>query len=186
MLSNFLEKEDKRVKLRLLAGVALFLAVGCALMEPVEIREEKFGKAIPRISDSFASPKLSPGEIWKVYIKASDPDGDMKYIVCTIEQQGRGSYPVSRIRISPDQRRELSGNVYLTTENSLGRLDNVTLKLILQVQDEAGHFSEPVNLFLLFQSKAKQEAPTQGIFQNRDLGPIMIRLEPSGEGAGAL
>ena len=169
-------KEEKELKIRILAAAVLLLVVGCAIMEPVEVREEKYGKATPVISKAFASPRLSPGDTWKVYLNASDPDGDMKAIICTMEQPGRGSYPVSRTRIPANQRRDLSGYVYLNTRDSES-IENTSLTMALQVQDEAGHYSAPVLLPLFLQFKAKQGTPPPELFQNRDLGPIMIRLD---------
>ncbi|MCJ7495779.1 MAG: hypothetical protein MUP68_16330 [Deltaproteobacteria bacterium] len=39
----------------------------------------------------------------------------MKYIVCTIDQPGIGTYPVSFTRIKEENRQELSGHIYLNT-----------------------------------------------------------------------
>ncbi len=164
------------MRIRILAAAVLLLAVGCATLEPVEVREQRYGKATPVISKAFASPKLNPGDTWRVYLNASDPDGDMKQIVCTLEQQGRGYYPASRTRILANQRRDLSGYVYLNTGGAEA-IENTSLTLTLQVQDEAGHYSVPVLLPLFLQFKAKQVTPPPELFQNRDLGPIMITLD---------
>jgi hypothetical protein len=66
--------------------------VGCAGIEPVELRESKLGKAVPVIRQSFASKEISPGEPWRVYLIASDSEGEMKNIVGTIDQPGVGEY----------------------------------------------------------------------------------------------
>src|SRR5512136_2546031 len=100
----------------LMGFLLLFFLTGCLAMEPIEVREKTFGSGVPVISQSFASPKISPGGTWKVYLTASDPDGDMKNIVCVIDQPGVGTYPVGITRIKKDEdRRELSGYVYLYT-----------------------------------------------------------------------
>ncbi|KPK89516.1 MAG: hypothetical protein AMJ94_11895, partial [Deltaproteobacteria bacterium SM23_61] len=79
-----------------MAAMALILpAAGCAMMMDMQAREKTFGKAAPVITASFASPELSPGDTWKVYLKASDPDGDMESIVAVVDQTGLGSYPLS-------------------------------------------------------------------------------------------
>lgn len=81
---------------KILPGMALLLftvnAVGCAGIEPVELRESKLGKAVPVIRQSFASKEISPGEPWRVYLIASDSEGEMKNIVGTIDQPGVGEY----------------------------------------------------------------------------------------------
>src|SRR3990170_475969 len=63
----------------------LFLFLACAAFEPIAVREEKYGKSVPAIHQSFASTKLRPGDTWKVYLNASDADGDLKSIICTID-----------------------------------------------------------------------------------------------------
>lgn len=173
---------------RILAGfVLLFLAMGCAAMEPIEVREGMYGKAIPVISQSFASKQIRPGDTWKVYLNASDPDGDMKNIVCIIEQPGVGTYPISITRIKEDNRKELSGFIYLNTLGS-GDLNFVNLTLSVQIQDMAGHFSAPVSFPLSFNNRHRQEDPPKDIFKDKDLGPIMINMRSilDGDSGGIL
>ena len=162
--------------------VGLFLlwgAVGAMIyagLEPLDAREKTGAKgAPPVISQSFASQQLRPGETWKVYLIASDPDGDMKNILCTIDQPGVGVYPVSTIRIKEPNRRELSGYVYLVTR-MMANLHGVNLTLTVQIQDNAGHFSKPVQFPLSINDTYKQEPPPEGIFKEVELGPIMVNL----------
>ena len=154
----------------------LFMA-GCATLEPSEVKEEKSShaviQAVPVITHSFASKEMAPGDTWKVYLKVSDPQGAMKQIACTIEQPGIGTYPVSFIGIQ--DRENLSGYIYLNTVG-IPNLNWVTLTLTVQIQDEDGIYSQPVTFPLSFDIRATQEAPPPGIFQEVDLGPIMITL----------
>jgi hypothetical protein len=159
---------------KFLSGLLLlFFLTGCLAMEPIEVREKTFGKAAPMISQSFASPKIRGGQSWKVYLAASDPDGDMKNIVCVIDQPGVGTYPVAITRIKDEDRRELSGYVYLNTPVDFDWID---LTLHVQIEDKAGHYSNPVSFPLTFSSRDRQEPPPQGLFKERNLGPILIQL----------
>lgn len=158
----------------------LFLIAGCAAMDPIEIREQKYGKSTPVITESFASQQIKPGDTWKVYLKALDPDGDMKNIVCVIDQAGRGVYPVSITKIRPEDQKELSGFIYLYTAGIQG-LNYIPLTLIVQIEDKAGHFSQQVSFPLFFNNKSIQENPPSGIFQEKELGPILINLRPLSE-----
>lgn len=158
----------------------LFLMAGCAAMDPIEVKEQKYGKSIPVISDSFASKQIKPGDTWKVYLKASDADGDMNNIVCVIDQAGKGVYPVSRTRIREEDRKEFSGFIYLYTAGIQG-LNYVPLTLTVQIEDKAGHFSQPVSFPLFFNNKSTQEKPPAGVFQEKELGPILINLRPLSE-----
>ncbi len=169
-------REEKKMERKFLAGfLLLFFLTGCLAMEPIEVREKTYGKDVPVISQSFASPKIRAGQTWKVYLTASDPDGDMKNIVSIIDQPGVGTYPVGITRIKKEDSRELSGYVYLNTPVS-GGFDFVNLTLHIQIEDRAGHYSKPVSFPLNFSTREQQEPVPQGLFKEKDLGPIMIQL----------
>jgi hypothetical protein len=163
------------VKRIFVVGALFFLLTGCAAMAPFEVKEERYGKSIPVITQSFASPQLRPGETWMVYLKASDPDGDMKNIYATIFQPGMGSYPAGITRIKEGNNKELSGYVHLYTGNDPS-LNFVNLTLTIHIQDKAGHFSAPVVFPLSFNNTFRQQSPPSGVFEEKDLGPIMIRV----------
>jgi hypothetical protein len=135
--------------------------------------------AAPVITSHFASSDLRPGDTWKIYLKASDSDGDMNYIVATVKQAGVGVSPVSLTRIREENRKELSGFVYLNTlaGSSYSSLTFYGLTLTLWVKDRAGNFSDPVEVPLTFGSRVEaQAAPSAGAYQDQDLGPVMIFL----------
>jgi hypothetical protein len=161
---------------KIIAVVALlFLTMGCAVLGGMEVREEKYGKSIPVITQSFASKQLRPGDTWKVYLTASDPDGDMRYIVSTIDQPGKETYPVTFTKIKEGDGKDLAGYVYLNTVGVQG-LNFVSLTLTVQIQDKAGHFSRPAVFPLSLSFSSQQQTPSPGIFPEKDLGPIMITL----------
>ena len=156
--------------------VLLFLIGGCATTQG---EKEKTGIAPPLITQSFAAKQISPGENWEVYLNASDPDGDMKDIVCSIGQPGMGESSPSFTRIAKENAKELSGTIYLSTLNvaSLNSSRLFTnLTLTVQIRDQQGHFSQPVVFPLSFVSSPKKETPPAGVFKEKDLGPIMISL----------
>jgi len=133
------------------------------------------GKRTPRIIDAFASKAISPGKTWKIYLRAEDADGDMKYIICMLDQAGAGVYPVSLIKIPADQQKHLCGYIYLNTGRVQG-LDFLSLMLTINIQDGAGHYSDPLLLPLNLNPRAEEEYPPMGLFEDRELGPIMIDL----------
>jgi hypothetical protein len=132
---------------------------------------------IPVITHRFAPEEIRPGDTWKVYLRAADPGGDMKTIICTISQAGRGPYPICLVRIPESQRRELSGFLYLNTAGPQG-LSFTNLTLQVEVQDRAGYISRPVVFPLTFNPRAGQENPPLGTFREEEVGPIMISLDP--------
>ena len=162
-------------------GIVFFVAMGSAFLAPLEVKGEKEGKSVPIITQSFASPTIRPGETWKVYLKASDPDGNMKNLFATVFQYGSGPYPISITRIKADERKDLSGYFYLNTGNDYS-LNFANLIITLEIQDKAGHFSAPVVFPLAFNAASRQQTPPQGVFQEKDLGPIMVNLRSSSDG----
>ncbi len=166
---------------KFLASMILpLLAWGCAALEPIEVREQIYGKAAPVISQSFASKQMRPGDTWKVYLLASSPEGQMKNIVCTIEQPGVGTYPVSLLKIKAGEQKQLSGYIYLNTVG-VRNLNFVNLTLTVQIQDQAGHYSQPAVFPLAFNIRFQQEPPPPGVYPEKDLGPIMIDLSSIGD-----
>ena len=139
-------------------------------------------KGVPRITDAFASKAIAPGKTWKIYLRAEDVDGDMKYIICMVDQAGAGVYPVSLNRVPADQQKNLCGYIYLNTGGVQG-LDFLSLMLTINIQDDAGHYSDPVMLPLNLNPKAEEEHVPMGRFEDRNLGPIMIDLIPHSTGA---
>jgi hypothetical protein len=165
----------KKILFQVLLSSLALGAYGCIGLDPIEKREAIYGKVSPIIHQSYAATQVWPGDTWKIYLIASDPDGDMKNIVCTLDQPGVGNYPASITRIAEGRQKELSGFVYLNTQ-SFESLTFVTLNLTVQVQDMAGHYSQPAVFPLLLTPSGQQEPPPPGVFQEENLGPILIRL----------
>ena len=176
------------MKNKIVAGLVLLLLIaGCATMMSFEEREKTYGKEASVITETFASKQLRPGDTWKVYLKASDPDGDMQSIVATVDLVGSGTHPASFTRIKDGNRKELSGYVSLNTWNPSGEgwLNNLTLTLTVQIKDRAGHLSKAVTFPLEFNSRYVQEPPPPGVFPEQNLGPIMITLRSFNDDQGS-
>ena len=165
--------------------VAFMLATGWTMMVPKAAQTAVDEKGAPVIVQSFASKELRAGEVWKVYLKASDPDGKMKYIFATITQPGVGVYPVSITRIKGENQKEFSGYVYLNTAPAAPTdFFNTDLTLTINIQGKGGVFSKPVYFPLAFSARPVKEAPPEGVFAEQNLGPIMINLRTATGGAG--
>jgi hypothetical protein len=163
-----------RTKLALI-GMILAGIVGCAHMGGIEEKEKIYGKNPPVIEQSFASDQSSPDDPWKIYVLASDPDGDMETIIAVVEQAGIGSYPVSITKIKGEIGKELSGYVFLNT-SGYDFLDGEKLSVSIQIRDKAGHSSQSVTHSVVLSSRQTQKSPPGGIFKETDLGPIMVVL----------
>ncbi len=158
--------------------VGALLAFSCTSLQIFRDREEVYGKNPPELTQSFASDKIRPGDTWKVYLQANDPDGDLDSIVAEIDQPGQGNYPVSYTRLRGKNRRDVSGFVYLNTMTPSGFTwqENLNLTVTIWIKDKAGHLSRPSVFLLSFNSRFTQEKPPQSLFEERSLGPIMITL----------
>lgn len=160
----------------------LFLLAGCATFESAEVREQRYGKAAPAIDQYFASPTMRPGDTWKVYLKASDPDGDMKRIVTYLGPGSRGADASAAFtRLREEDRREFSGYLYWFPGPDVGYSGQYVM--IIQVEDRAGHYSAPISITLNFKPSGRQESPPAGVFQEKEIGPIMISVKRGAIGA---
>jgi hypothetical protein len=170
-----------------LTGVFVIMILGisgCAHMgESLEEKEKVYGPNPPAIGKSFASDQLRPGDLWKIYIQASDPDGDMESIVSVVEQTGTGAYPPSFTRIKAENGKEASGYIYLITNGPSGFdfLYNQQLTVSIHIRDKAGHTSQPVSFKVLLLAGKVQKTPPAGGFQEKELGPILVTLRPSSD-----
>ena len=167
---------------KIFAAVLIFLsmATGCATFSSPEIGE----KATPVITQSFASKEVRTGDTWKVYLQVSDPGGEMRNIYAVIDQPGVGQYPLSILRVKPENRKELSGYIYLSTATPVAPLYFINLMLTVQVQDRSGNFSQPVVFPLSINNRSTQEVPPQGVFKEDALGPVMVTLKTIDGGGG--
>ena len=156
----------------------LFMGVSALIMVGLMAGVRDSRAEGPVITKSFAATVIEPGVTWKIYINASDPDARMKYIFATVEQAGGMAYPLSITRIKTENQNEISGFAYLNTQTMSRPMDFVTLKLIINIRDEKGRFSESAVFPLTFKSLSQPENPPAGAFKETDLGPIMIRLRP--------
>jgi hypothetical protein len=162
--------------------VLLSLLAGCAARDSLLVPERTQGNATPVIVQVYAAPEIRPGDTWKVYLSAHDPDGDMRNIHASIRQPGMASHPGAFLRIAEANRERLAGYVYLNTQGIQG-LNFTTLTLSIELEDRAGYFSPPAVFPLSFNSGARQQPPPPpGLFPEKDLGPIMIILKALPDG----
>jgi hypothetical protein len=163
------------------AGIVMFcLVVGFTAPAGSEV----MAKGTPVITQAFASKEIKPGEAWKVYLNVSDPNGEMKNIFAVVYQAGVGEYPMSIIKVKEESRKQLSGYIYLPTSTAWYPMDYVNLTLRVEIQDRSGNFSAPAVFALSLSSRFSQEAPPQGVFQEQELGPVMVRLKTVDGGGG--
>ena len=159
----------------LLTGLA-----GCAVLDQRSRPEMEaaYGPNPPRIEASFASRNVSPEDTWKIYIKGSDPDGDLRFVNVAL-WFSRGNMTPIRLDVAQDQGRSISG--FLTLDiwalpDSVFRFGSGDLRLSVALEDRAGHISERFLLAVGVLGGATQEPPPAGVFEERSLGNIPVQF----------
>ena len=187
---------------RIICSVSLMLAfsffVPCQgwaqMFPPAGGVQPKPGTHAPIIRNTFAVEKGYYGYIWKVYIEADDPDGDMLRIACVVDQVGYGHYPTDWIYLRPQYQRHFKGYIQWNTFSSkapdLREWTQITLKV--SIIDKAGNESNEVVFPFTFEYGVRSPYPYQlpAAFDQGDtprVGYIQIDLyEPTkmgGDGA---
>jgi hypothetical protein len=167
-------KEERVNKKIFLIMSVYFLFAGCAIFETTLQKEQKYGKETPVIEQSFASPTVRSNDNWRIYLRAYDPNGDMKSIVAYFSGLGDAA-PIYSLSLPKGNGKELSGYVYWfpgpdVTPYSEGLMT-------IQVEDMAGHFSKAVSFPVRIETAGAQQAPPQGVFEEKNLGPILIPVK---------
>ena len=162
------------------------LAISIFLFSPGWAQSKQNSKA-PMITHTFAVEKGYYGYIWKIYIEAEDPDGDMNKIVSTVDQPGYGRYFPDTILIKSQNRNHLKGYIQWNTFSSkthyLREFTPITLRV--SVFDKAGNESNEVVFPFEFVSRGVPQYDLPSPFNKEDirLGYIHIDLyEPSFSG----
>jgi hypothetical protein len=129
------------------------------------------------IVDYYAAKVIRPGDTWKIFLRAEDPDGDMSDIAAVLWQAGAGTYPTEVTRLKGDDRKEFSGYLFLSTPNDSNLMSD-EMELTILVRDSQGNRSQPIKLPLRFSLGARQEVPeTWAEADKHRLGALMINIE---------
>jgi hypothetical protein len=116
------------------------------LFGPEGGKEPRPGTRAPIIKHAFAVDKGYYGYIWKIYIEAEDPDGDMLRIASVVEQTGYGYYPTDWIYLKSPYQKQFKGYIQWNTFSSktsyLTEWTQISLKD--SVFDKAGNQSSEV------------------------------------------
>jgi hypothetical protein len=103
-----------------------------------QAKQEKKG---PIITHAYAVEKGYYGYVWKIYIEAEDPDGDMDKIAVVVDQVGFGHHPTDWIILKPQYQGHFIGylqwNTFSSKASSLPEWTRITAKV--SVFDRAGN-----------------------------------------------
>lgn len=149
----------------ILLGLALVLMV---LGTAVDSRAQG-GPVLEKI---WAPATVNIGTVLKIYIKATDPEGDMRWVIVSATRgtgQATGAVP---IRLSKEMRKDLNGYVYFDTR---GAMPGAAGTIFVQIEDWKGNETETKSLPVKLETKgAKVEKPPAD-FKEVAIGPVMMQ-----------
>jgi len=126
----------------------------------------------PKIEKIWAPAEFNYGSVLRIYVKASDPTGDMKWLVVTAGGAGitkpAGSAP---IRLTKGMK-DLNGYVYWDSSRAAQKSGSATVEII--VEDMKGNESAPMSVQVKMVTKGAKAEKPPAEFQNVEIGPIMI------------
>jgi len=142
----------------------------------------------PVITHAFAAEKGYYGYVWKIYLEAEDPDGQMLKIASVVDEVGYGRYPTDWIYLKPQDQKHFRGfiqwNTFSSTTAYLPEWTQITLNV--SIVDKAGNESNPVVFPFTFEVTPQQysDEPPAPFDQGNIslLGHIMVDLYHPGEG----
>jgi hypothetical protein len=109
---------------------------------------------MPNITHAFAIDKGYYGCIWKIYLEADAPNGDMDRIAVNVNQTGYGTYPTDWIVLKPRHRKHFTGYLQWSTFSSkasyLPEWTQISMKV--SIFDKAGNESNEVDFPFTFES----------------------------------
>jgi hypothetical protein len=118
------------------------------------------GNHAPIITHAYAVEKGYYGYVWKIYIEAEEPDGQMLKIASVVDQVGYGYYPTDWIYLKPQYQKHFKGYIQWNTFSSrtsyITEWTQITLKV--SVFDKAGQVSNEVVFPFTFETTPGQYA----------------------------
>ncbi|MFQ5895615.1 MAG: hypothetical protein ACE5JJ_07350 [Nitrospinota bacterium] len=154
-------------------GLAVFLLMGCASADFIRLREGPVGMAHrPALEEVFVTPQSTRGDPVRIYVKASDPDGDLDRFVVSLEQLA-DLYP-QEVILLPQGVKAISGYIdFLGTVPPPSQpIDELEVWVNVHAEDRAGNSSERRRLYLIISDhQVEQIPPPDGRFDlTRRLG----------------
>lgn len=168
----------KQTSLSLLLVLLIFGVAGCATLTP-EQKVEKYGPNRPRIIEAYAQTQMLHPYVWRIFLNAQDPDGDMVDIEANVRVAG-GNFDFATVHLKPEMGSNFKGYVWLDLPAVTG-VGYQIVTLTLWVMDRAEHRSQfaVFNLFTGMEIPDKERAVLER-FDNEykvALGPIGIELD---------
>lgn len=154
---------------------------GCASFTRCEKTSPSGKGQPPEILDSYAPSHIRPGATWRVYLRAKDPDGDMKETIQFLLWGESGPFKTSFVPLKAEHSAEMAGYFFMNTPSpaqvDYNRLGFLGLTLRIVIVDCQKNKSESVEFPLHFENEAPTDVPPKWQdVADRSLGAIMFDL----------
>jgi len=130
------------------------------------------GELIVRFS--YAPEKIRQGDIWKIYLSVTDPEGHMHQVVCRVEQNGESYHKPSLIFLKKGMEKQFTGHFAVYTQ-SFYELNDFVLEL--NILDREGNVRKTLRFPLEFDQSSEPMKPLPADIEkdlNRRIGIIDI------------
>ena len=114
----------------------------------------------PVLIDVWSPETLKTGAVWRIYLEAEDPDGDLKDIAAEISYAPAAYSKFYFAPIKEEQRQRVKGYIFTRTAIST-QLIGERFRLKLAVRDQNDAKSEVVEVILKFSRKPGEELPAK-------------------------
>jgi hypothetical protein len=129
---------------------------------------------------AYAPEKIRQGDIWKIYLSVTDPEGRMQQVVCRVEQQGGAYYKPILIYLKKGMEKQFTGHFVVYTR-SFYELDDFALAL--NILDRDGNVRKVLHFPLEFDQSSEPMKPLPPDMEkdlNRRIGIIDIDWDLGG------
>jgi hypothetical protein len=161
--------------MKVLIVVSLF-SIFFGLMTVIHAQAE--GELI--VHFAYAPERIRQGDIWKIYLSVTDPEGRMQQVVCSVEQHGESHYKPSLIYLKKGMERHFTGHFAVYTHSSY-ELDDFVLAL--NILDREGNVRKTLRFPLEFDQSSEPAKPLPADMEkdlDRRLGIIDIDWDLGG------
>ena len=167
-------------KIYVLLALSILIS-GCASFTRCEKTSTSDKGQPPVILDSYAASQIRPGATWRVYLRAKDPDGDMKKTIQFLGRGESGFFKTSYVPLKAEYSAEMDGYFFLRTPSpaqaDYSRLGFMGLTLRIVLFDCQENKSEYVVFPLHFELEAPHDLPPEWQdVADSSLGAIMFDL----------
>ncbi len=151
-------------------GIMMVLVLGLMVFGFAAVSGAQAGPVLDKI---WAPAEVNVGSVLKIYFKASDPEGDMRWVTVSAMKTGQTEPAGSvMIRLKKDFRKEVNGFLYWDTTKAA--TTNTEGTVILQVEDFKGQESAPMSVKIKLVPKGAKAEKAPAEFKDVPIGPIMM------------